>query len=341
MHQYNLLLVDDDPGMIQLMGRCLAGLGRLRFATSGEQALRQMRDTPPDLVLLDGEMPGLTGFQVCEHMKADTDLAGIPVIFVTGHSDTVHELQGLELGAVDFIAKPISEPLLVARVKTQLRIKRLTDELRNIARTDALTELANRRAFDEALEREWRRARRDGEPISLLLVDVDHFKRFNDHYGHPMGDACLHQVAQALKTATMRPADCVARFGGEEFALLLPHTAQAGASAVARRVIENVLALALPHEASPTAPWVSVSIGLGTFDEQSPSWSEQRGETLAGSLGGHMRADLIKAADLALYAAKGAGRAQAWALSIDDIETPAMAKPIESGALQMAAPELR
>lgn len=341
MNQYNLLLVDDDPGMIQLMGRSLAGLGRLRFATSGEQALRQMRETPPDLVLLDGEMPGLTGFQVCEHMKADAELAGIPVIFVTAHSDAVHELHGLELGAVDFIAKPISEPLLVARVKTQLRIKGLTDELRNAARTDALTELANRRAFDESLEREWRRTRRDGEPISLLLVDVDHFKRFNDHYGHPMGDACLHQVARALKSAMVRPADCVARFGGEEFALLLPCTAQVGASAVARRAIENVLALALPHEASPTAPWVSVSIGLGTYDEQSPSWSEQRGETLAGNLAGPTCAELIKAADLALYAAKAAGRSQAWALPIDEVETPAMAKPIDPAASQCAMTEWR
>lgn len=337
MHPYQLLLVDDDPGMVQLMGRTLAGLGRLRFATSGQQALRQMRELPPDLVLLDGEMPGLTGFQVCEQMKVDPDLAGIPVIFVTGHSDNVHELRGLELGAVDFIAKPISEPLLVARVKTQLRIKRLTDELRDVARTDALTELANRRSFDERLEREWRRAQRDATPISLLLVDVDHFKRYNDHYGHPAGDGCLHAVAQALRTATLRPADCVARYGGEEFALLLPNTARSGAASVAQRVIQQVASLSLPHESSATAPWVTVSVGVASFDADSTSWTEAGAGSGHAALSQRGRADLVKAADLALYAAKSAGRAQAWALDIDDVETPACARAVGAAPLLLPA----
>lgn len=143
----SILLVDDNPGLIQVMGRMLSGLALLRFATDGSAALRQMRDSAPDLVLLDAEMPGLSGFEVCQAMQADPALKTIPVIFVTGHGAVDFELKGLELGAVDFISKPISEPLLVARVKTQLRIKRLTDELREVATMDALTRLANRAQF--------------------------------------------------------------------------------------------------------------------------------------------------------------------------------------------------
>ena len=268
----SLLLVDDDPMMIQVMGRALSGLGRLRFATSGEQALRQMADAAPDLVLLDGEMPGMSGFAVCALMKRDPALAHVPVIFVTGHSSTAHELHGLEVGAADFIAKPISEPLLVARVRTQLRVKALTDELRTVASTDALTEVDNRRSFDAALGREWKRARRSGQPLSLLMIDVDHFKRYNDHYGHTAGDACLRAVAQVLKSAMLRPTDLVARYGGEEFAVLLPDTDRRGAEHVAQRIAERLAWLAVPHADSPTAPCVTASIGSGCCDSASACW---------------------------------------------------------------------
>lgn len=146
-----ILLVDDDPGMIQVMARILSGLGQLCFAMNGAAALQQAREMVPDLILLDAEMPGMNGYQVCEALKADPALAHVPVIFVTGHSGQDHELKGLEIGAVDFLAKPISEPLLLARVRTQLRVKHLTDELQRIWTVDALTETMNRRAFDDAL----------------------------------------------------------------------------------------------------------------------------------------------------------------------------------------------
>lgn len=147
----DILLVDDNAGLIQTMGRILSGLGPLRFSSSGEAALKQARDVPPDLVLLNAEMSGMSGFQVCEAMKADPTLRDIPVIFVTGHSGPEFESLAIGSGAVDFIVKPISEPLLMARVKTQLRVKRLTDELRRISTTDALTEVPNRRHFDDSL----------------------------------------------------------------------------------------------------------------------------------------------------------------------------------------------
>jgi len=311
-----LLLVDDNPTMIQLLARMLAGTGRLRFATSGSAALAQLRELPADLVLLDAEMPGMSGFEVCSAMKADPALADVPVIFVTSHSDTEFELRGLESGAVDFIAKPVSEPLLLARVRTQLRIKRLTDELRRLASVDALTGVANRRSFDEALEREWQRALRDGEPLALLMVDVDHFKKYNDHYGHPAGDACLQSVARAIAQATQRPGDMAARYGGEEFTLLLPRTTLVGAEHIAQRLQEAVAALALAHAASPTRPTVSVSVGVSA--------------RVPGSPPGVTPADLVASADQMLYQAKAGGRARHCAQALaapDGTDSAATATP--------------
>lgn len=299
----DLMLVDDSPSMIQVLGRMLAGTARVRFATNGAAAIEQLRRSPADLILLDAEMPGMDGFELCARLKDDPALADVPVIFVTGHSDATYELRGLDAGAVDFIAKPVSEPLLLARVRTQLRVKKLTDELRQMAAIDGLTGLANRRAFDRELQREWQRAQRDGHPLALLLIDVDHFKKYNDHYGHPAGDACLQAVAQALKSASPRAADLAARYGGEEFALLLPQTDLAGAELVARRALDAVARLALPHAASPTGPGVSISVGLslrepGATDPSQPS-------------------TLLAQADGALYAAKAGGRACAYMYCAD------------------------
>jgi PleD family two-component response regulator len=229
MTRDRILLVDDDAGAIAMMGRALASLGELRFATSGADALRLARESAPDLILLDAEMPGMSGFQTCELLKAEPALADIPVIFVTSHSEPEFEVSGLDIGAADFIAKPINPPLLLARARTQLRVKHMADELRRLSTTDALTGIANRRRFDEVFMREWQRARREGESIALMMIDVDHFKRYNDHYGHPAGDACLKAVARAVAECAHRPADLAARYGGEEFALLLPHTPTAAA----------------------------------------------------------------------------------------------------------------
>ena len=313
MSQDKILLVDDDPGTIQLLARMLEGMGELRFATNGADALRLARESSPDLLLLDAEMPGISGFEVCETLKGDTDLAHIPVIFVTSNSETSFEVAGFELGAVDFIAKPVSAPLVRARVRTQLRIKRLTDELRRYSTIDALTGLANRRSFNDALAREWARAHRSGTALSLLMVDVDHFKLFNDRYGHPAGDECLVAVANALHGASLRPADQVSRYGGEEFALLLPQTPRAGAERLAQRLLDAVNDLHIAHQASPTAPHVSISIGICSYDEASPAWlrapADSRFADETMETFGHK--DLLAAADQALYTAKHSGRAHA------------------------------
>src|SRR5450631_2410370 len=147
-----ILLVDDDPGAIQLLGGLLANVATLWFATNGKDALRLAREVVPDLILLDAEMPGMTGFQLLQALKAEAELADVPVIFITSHTEAGFEVSALEMGAVDFIAKPFRSSLVLARVKTQMRMKRMSDELRRAATTDALTGVANRRLFDETLE---------------------------------------------------------------------------------------------------------------------------------------------------------------------------------------------
>jgi diguanylate cyclase (GGDEF)-like protein len=304
----SILIVDDDPGAIQVLARMLEDLGDVCMATDGQEALRLMVSQRPDLVLLDADMPGLDGFAVCQTLKADPDLADIPVVFVTANRSAEFEVSGFDAGAADYITKPVTAPLVRARVRTQLRIKRLSDELRRIATEDPLTGVANRRRFDTLIRRELAIAQRSGQPLALMMVDIDQFKAYNDHYGHPAGDGCLRAVAVAVASACQRPADLVARIGGEEFAVLLAQTSLAAAATVAGRILDAVAALDLPHRGVGAQARVSVSVGVGVV-------------TLAGAallahppdLAGTMDA-LLASADAALYEAKRSGRNRACAL---------------------------
>jgi len=303
----NILLVDDDPAVIATLGRILSNLGNVRFATDGIEALRLAREHPPDLVLLDIEMPTMDGFELCAAMKGDAILQEIPVLFLTGHDSIEQEVTGLALGAVDFLAKPPHAPLVVARVGTHLRLKRMTDALRREATTDSLTGIANRRQFDDRLEREWQRSLRACTPLSLVMVDIDHFKEFNDCYGHPAGDHCLKVVAERLGSVTHRATDLIARFGGEEFVVLLPGTGSTGAAGLAERLVAEIDALKLPHFGSPISEYLTISAGASSFDETCASWTgpgpeERKDQALHGAK------DLVAAADRALYAAKSGGR---------------------------------
>jgi len=300
-----LLLVDDDPAVIEELGGLLADLGRLRFAMTAAEALRLIQASPPDLVLLDVALPDLSGFELCARLKAQPALADLPVIFVTSHDSPADELHGLSLGAVDFIHKPPRGPLVRARVRTHLRMKRMADALRRAADTDGLTGTANRRRFDEALAREWARAQRSGQPLALLLADVDRFKDYNDRLGHVQGDHCLREVACAMASVVRRPADLLARYGGEEFALLLPETEFRGAEGVALNALAAVQALGLPHPGPAAGPLVSVSIGVA-----------------AGVPVGSDPTLLVRQADRALYAAKHAGRARSVGLRLAEQAPP-------------------
>jgi diguanylate cyclase (GGDEF)-like protein len=309
-----LLLVDDDVGSIQLLRRILAAYKNVRFATGGEAALRIARSSAPDLILLDAEMPGMDGFAVIKALKEDPALCDVPVVFVTAHHDMEFETRALGLGAADFIGKPLSAPSVQLRVRNQLLIKRQADTLRKLAYNDALTGLANRRMFDDALDQEWRRAQRFSHQLSLLLVDVDFFKLYNDAYGHEAGDQCLQRVAAALRASARRPGDLTARYGGEEFALLLPHTDAAGARHVADKLLAGVAQLAIPHEATLVqGALVTVSVGVTCFDQASGGWPQSSLE-LRGTFPPaqtYNPKQLVAAADRALYAAKRGGRARA------------------------------
>jgi len=296
-----LLVVDDQPINIQALYRIFAPDHRVLMATDGVKALALCRTDPPDLLLLDVVMPGMDGHEVCMRLQADEATRNIPVIFVTSHTDAQEETRGLELGAVDFIAKPVNPAVVRARVRTHLTLKAQSDLLRRMVFLDGLTGVANRRCFDERLGTEWRRATRAGLPLSLLMVDVDHFKRFNDRYGHQAGDECLRQVAQAIQGGLLRPGDLAARYGGEEFACILPATDFDGALALGVGIEQRVRGLEIGHADSDVAGAVTISIGVAT--------------RLPGPEG--EPEGLLALADAQLYRAKHGGRGRACGAVLD------------------------
>ncbi|MFO1433850.1 MAG: diguanylate cyclase [Candidatus Competibacteraceae bacterium] len=290
--QAKIVIIDDSPADIHILGGILGKDYQLFFATNGTDGLDIVMRERPDLILLDVVMPDMDGYAICKRLKADRLLCDIPVIFVTALSEVSEETKGLEIGAVDYLTKPVSAPIVKARVRTHLELKRHQDLLRQLACLDGLTCVANRRRFDELLEQEWRRSLRTGQPLSLILADVDDFKAYNDHYGHLAGDECLRLVASTLAAAVKRPMDLLARYGGEEFACLLPETDLAGAIVVARRLVEGVAELRIPHPYSGVAAWVTISAGVASL----VSGQEQSA------------VELVRAADTCLYRAKHEGR---------------------------------
>ncbi len=289
-----LLVVDDQPINIQVMHQVFSGDYQVFMATSGAQALSICEVNPPDLVLLDVVMPGMDGFEICTQLKNQPSTRNIPVIFVTAHTDAAEETHGLSVGAVDFISKPVNPSVVRARVKTHLTLKFQSDLLRNLVFLDGLTGVFNRRYFDQQLGTEWARSIRNNTHVTVIMIDVDFFKRFNDRYGHLAGDDCLRTIAQTLKACLRRPADVVARYGGEEFACILPDTPFDVAMEMARDMEQRVRALKIPHEFSPFDGVATISIGLAT-----------RPMGTAGEALG-----LVGLADAQLYVAKQNGRGQ-------------------------------
>lgn len=292
MGRQKVLIADDSPALANLLAELLGDEYEILIALDGESAIAVANDLRPDLILLDVMMPGVDGFEVCRQLKAEERTQRIPLIFITGLNAVDAEQRGLELGAIDFISKPVQPATLRLRIKNHLELKRYRDFLEDMSLVDGLTCIGNRRCLDEFLFREWRRARRKHTPLSLLLLDVHFFKPYNDHYGHTQGDDCLRQVATAIQGLVHRPGDLAARYGGEEFAIVLPDTEPAGAYIMAERVRASVMGRGIAHETSLVAPVITVSVGVAAYDPAVDLTPD----------------DLLRRADQRLYAAKRAGR---------------------------------
>jgi diguanylate cyclase (GGDEF)-like protein len=292
MARQKILIADDSQTVIDMLCAVLGEEYEVMVAPGGLAAIEMAVDRQPDLILLDVVMPGIDGFEVCRRLRAEERTQRIPIVFITGLNALEDERRGLELGAIDFIAKPIQAAIVRLRVRNHLELKRYRDFLEDLSLVDGLTGIGNRRRFDEFLLREWRRSRRARTPLALVLLDVDYFKAFNDCYGHAAGDDCLREVAATLAMLVRRPGDLCARYGGEEFAAILPQTDLAGARILAERIREAVLALDIPHEGSAVSPNLTVSIGIAASDPASMEEPEA----------------LLREADRRLYEAKTAGR---------------------------------
>ncbi|MEN6350632.1 MAG: diguanylate cyclase [Syntrophomonas sp.] len=291
--QQTILIVDDAKENIRHLAGLLGTEYTIRVATSGERALEILiSDDQPDLVLLDVMMPGMDGYEVCRRAKANDRSCKIPIIFVTGKVSEEDEVEGFSAGAVDYVTKPFNPIIVKARVQTHAELKRHRDLLETLSYRDGLTGIANRRRFDEFLSLSFDFARRQESPLSLILIDIDDFKLFNDHYGHQLGDECLKLVAQSLAANLKRKTDLAARYGGEEFGCILPKTANSDAITIAEKLRQSVFDLQIPHAYSTASEWVTISLGLSTT---TPIPDSNPGI-------------LLRAADQALYRSKSAGR---------------------------------
>lgn len=288
-----VLIVDDTPGNIQLLTRALAQTYLIQSAANGPAALSLLQAADkPDLILLDVMMPVMDGYEVCRRIKQDPETRNIPVIFVTAMDQIKDQKRGFDQGAVDYITKPFWLEMVIARVNVHVRLKVKSEMLEKLAFLDGLADIPNRRGLEKGLIKEWGRAKRSGTPLSALMIDIDHFKAFNDQYGHGAGDACLRRVAQTLAGGLARPGDFVGRYGGEEFTVILPDCNTAGAALVAEHLRARVDALGISHVRSPVADHVTISIGYQA--------------RIAGTSGPWT--DLMEEADKALYLAKSRGR---------------------------------
>ncbi len=299
-----ILVVDDDPSVRAILIRSLEKANfQVRASSDGAEAQAVALDWRPHLVLLDVMLPEQSGFEVCQWFKVRPETAGVPVIFVTAATDMEQRLGGFAAGACDYIVKPFTPQEVVARVTVHVRLRqteeqlrdkneqleRLTDELSTLSRLDPLTRLLNRRSWDDAITREHERFVRHGHPYSVVMIDTDHFKAYNDVCGHPAGDACLQKIAGALRDTT-RGVDSVGRYGGEEFVVLTPETGAEAALKLAERIRRAVWSLSWPHPRNGAVGRVTVSAGVATAQPDG-SWD-----------------DVLKQADDALYVAKRAGR---------------------------------
>lgn len=262
--QAMVLIVDDVPSNVQILAHQLSAIYQVKVATNGVDALEIAQNNQPDLILLDVMMPGMDGFETCRRLKANKITQKIAVIFLTGMQAESDEELGLNLGAVDYIIKPLALPIIKARIRNHIRLKKQADLLESLSLIDALTYVSNRRRFDEALMLEWKRAIDDGTPLSLIMIDIDHLKEYNQHYGHGAGDVCMQKIVAALAKSLVRPNHLIARYSGKEFGILLPDVNEQAALSIAQQLRECIEKLALPHIYPEENMIVTISVGVAT-----------------------------------------------------------------------------
>ncbi|MBN2031303.1 diguanylate cyclase [bacterium] len=302
---HTVLVVEDETNNRFLLKTYLSSDGyKVQLAKNGEEALKMVAENPPSAIILDVLLPNMNGFEVCRKLKSSEVTSFIPVIMVTALHGNEERIKGIEVGADDFIQKPINRVELLTRIKSLLRIKRLHEalelkvnelekaktKLRKLAVTDGLTSLYNYRAFRQQLRQEISRSRRFNLPVSLLIMDFDHFKVYNDLFGHPNGDKVLKLFAKRVYQ-NIRDVDCLARYGGEEFVLILPGTDKKAAKTVAEKIRRLVEQTSFPHEEKLPDKRVTVSVGVASFPQDTDD-----------------EETLIKLTDKALYRAKKSGR---------------------------------
>ena len=295
-----VLIVDDSRTIQATLSEAIKSFGhKPTSAINGTAALAEVYRKPPDLIFMDIEMPGLNGFDTTRAIRTYLDDLWVPIIFLSSQRDDNYIIEGLDAGGDAYISKPVNFKVLEAMVRAMGRIALIQDELHttNIAlqkqaNMDVLTQTINRRGFDNALTKELSRCKRRRLPLSLIMIDVDHFKLYNDNYGHVKGDEVLRQVGKTLMGITKRPGDIAARYGGEEFAVLLPDTDEIGAENIAQKIQTALNALAIEHKHSLNSDILTISQGIATLKDYDDM------------------IELIDCADKALYQAKRNGRNQ-------------------------------
>jgi len=323
-----VLLIDDQRTIIKGIELLLAHAFDINLHTCSDpgQALKIAKHIGPTVVLLDIQMPDIDGFAVLEQFRADPSICDVPVIMLSANEDPETKAKAFTLGADDYLIKAPEKIELIARIRyhskayinnlerqsayqeleeNRIKLEAAVFELERLSTLDGLTKIYNRRHFDTIILREWGRAKRESTPISLIMIDIDHFKQYNDHYGHLEGDSCLIQVAQTLTNTLKRSTDHVARYGGEEFIVTLPSTNTKEAAHVAERLRQSIADLALQHANSETDDIVTISLGVSSCV---PEGSEKH-------------ESLISSADQALYQAKEQGRNRVVTLSKADKAT--------------------
>jgi len=290
-----ILIVDDTQKNIQVLGTILKREKyQINVAQNGLQAIQMAEKVLPDLILLDVLMPELDGFQACKKLKESAITCDIPVIFLTAKVETEDVIKGFEVGGADYVTKPFNASILLARVRTHIALREKTKQLELFANYDGLTQVANRRYFNEFLDREWRRCIRSQQCLSLIMLDIDYFKIYNDTYGHLQGDEALKKVSAVIKEIGKRGSDLSARYGGEEFIIVLGNTPAYAAQQLAEKLCVDIHALHIPHSGSKINEYITVSLGVASII---PTIEIENSE-------------LIKLADKQLYSAKEAGRNQ-------------------------------